>query len=263
MNNHPSIQLKTLSCRLGDRPILQDISFAIPSGSYVSLIGANGAGKSTLLRCLLGQISYVAEQCELLGRPRNEFASKEFGRCVAYVPQQLDYPVEFTVREFVALGRYPHLSPFSMLAPKDRDAIDHALDATGIAALSGRSLNRLSGGERRLACIAAAVAQDAQIFLLDEPLAHLDYRFQVRVQSVLQQLRDVKDRTLVVVTHDIDSTVFRSSRVLALREGRLILDGTPADLLHGTMLEEIYATPFERLENSEGDPVVIPHEDRS
>ena len=263
MNDSAAIQLKNLYCRLGGRPVLEDVSFATPRGSYVSLIGANGAGKSTLLRALIGQIPFKAERCDILGRPRNSYTAKEFGRSVAYVPQQLDYPVEFTVREFVAMGRYPHLSPFSLLSPDDRSAIDRALECTGIESLSERPLNRLSGGEQRLVCIAAAVAQDADIFLLDEPLAHLDYRFQVRVRSVLQQLGEQKYRTLLVVTHDIDATVFKGDRVLALREGRLLLDGTPEELLQGEMLEDIYGTSFERLEGPGGTPVVVPREGAS
>lgn len=253
-----ALHIESLHCELSNQTVLDGVSFRIPRGEYVSLLGPNGAGKSTLLRCILGQTACRASRIDVLNRARKDYPAKELGRAIAHVPQQLEYPVDFTVREFAMLSRYPHLSPFSRPTAVDRDIVEQALIEAGIEDFANRSLRRLSGGERRLACIAAALAQGAEILLLDEPLAHLDYRYRVRVQTLLQRLHDNDERTLLIVTHDVDAGVFSGDRAIALRQGHLVFDAPPADLLKGNALERIYDTPFERIDDPAGRPIVLP-----
>jgi iron complex transport system ATP-binding protein len=258
MSESAAISIRSLCCVRGGQRVLDDVSFDVRKGQYVTLLGPNGAGKSTLLQCVLRQAPIERGRVEVLGQPAEGFAPKAFGRAVAHVPQQLDYPVEFSVREFALLSRYPHLSPFSAPGRGDYEAADEALEAAGIADLAERPLRRLSGGERRLACIAAALAQGADILLLDEPLAHLDYRYRVRVQELLRNLHKRDERTLLVVTHDVDAGVFAGDRAVALRQGRVVFDDSPTRLIEDGTLEAIYDTAFERLRDADGRPVVTP-----
>lgn len=224
--------------------ILRGISFSVATGDYVSIIGPNGAGKTTLLKCLDGIYRSWHGRILLDGADLKKIPRKAAARRVSYVSQAEEAPIPFSVREFVTMGRYPYMSPFSSVSSEDRSAVDRALALTGTSALSARPMATLSGGERQKVKIAAAIAQQAKLMLLDEPATFLDPAHQAEVFGILERLNREDGAAVVAVTHDINSALLFSRRIVALKQGKVTFDGGPAQMADGSVTERIYGIPF-------------------
>jgi len=255
----PRVVVEELSVHLGEAEILREVSLAVGGGEFLTVIGPNGAGKSTLLRCLDGILAPSSGQVLIDDRPIEEFDRRELARTVSYVPQPDAGPLDYGVRSFVEMGRYPHINAWAALTKADAAAVDDAMELTGVAELADRSMSSLSGGERQRASIAAALAQGGSILLLDEPTSFLDYRHQVQILDLLDHLHDENDLTIVAVTHDLNSTVASSDAVIALKDGRVAATGNPAELLDADTLAAIYDANFRLVAGGHrGLPLVLP-----
>jgi len=253
------IQVNDLSFNVGPKSILREVTFKVRRGEYVVLVGPNGAGKSTLLRCLMRVHRSARGRIDVHGRPLDDYSQRELARHIGYVPQAGGEVFPYTVEQFVTMGRYPHLSPFGSLSADDRRAVEEAMRRTGTLALADRLLDTLSGGERQQVYIAAALAQGADILMLDEPTTFLDYRHQHEVTSLLRRSNREQGVTVVAVTHDLNHAALEADRVVALREGRVIFEGKPLDVMQADVLERIYATRLTLLEHPQaGIPIVVP-----
>lgn len=255
----PAILAEGLCVRLGEAEILNEVSASVARGEFVAVIGPNGAGKSTLLRCLDGIIEPTAGRVEIGGRAIDEYSRRELARDISYVPQPDAGSLDYTVRSFVEMGRYPHLTAWAALTEADRLAVTEAMGLTGVAELADRSMASLSGGERQRASIAAALAQGGSILLLDEPTSFLDYRHQVQILDLLDRLHREQGLTVVAVTHDLNSTVASADTVLALKDGRVERVGPPTELLDERALSEIFDAEFRLVAGGHrGLPLVLP-----
>jgi iron complex transport system ATP-binding protein len=244
---------------LGEAEILQNVGFTVDQGEFLAVIGPNGAGKSTLLRCLDGIIEPTAGRVEIDGRAVRETDRKTLARTVSYVPQPDAGPLDFTVRTFVEMGRFPHLGAWAALTEADVAAVGEAIRLTGMEGLEHRTLASLSGGECQRASIAAALAQGGSILLLDEPTSFLDYRHQVQILDLLDQLHREQGLTVVAVTHDLNSTVAWADSVLALKNGRVERTGRPEEMLDEKVLAEIFDARFRLVDGGHrGLPLVLP-----
>jgi len=253
------ILVEDLSVSFGEAEILHEVSLAVGKGEFLTVIGPNGAGKSTLLRCLDGILVPSHGRVLIDDRPLTEIGRRELARTVSYVPQPDAGPLDYSVRSFVEMGRFPHISAWAALTEADAEAVDGAMDLTEVAELADRSMSSLSGGERQRASIAAALAQGGSILLLDEPTSFLDYRHQVQILDLLDRLHDESGMTIVAVTHDLNSTVASSDWVLALKDGRVAATGKPAELLDTDALAAIYDAEFRLIEGGHrGLPLVLP-----
>lgn len=255
----PAVDVQQFSCRIGRKEILRDVSFRVAPGEYVSIVGPNGAGKTTLLKCLDAILEGDAGRIEIHGRRLADYARRELAKRVSYVPQA-DGPVpEFTVEQFVLMGRYPYLSPFSSIRGEDRRAVRGALERTGTKEFAGRMLSTLSGGERQKVYLAAALAQGADVLLLDEPTTFLDYRHQAEIRHLLAALNRECRATIVAVTHDLNVAVLESHAIVALSEGAVVYNGPPAGLMRAEVLQRIYGTPFLLVDHPEAAlPAILP-----
>jgi ABC-type cobalamin/Fe3+-siderophores transport system ATPase subunit len=242
--NNPIIQIENLSIALSGNDILKNVSLHINEGEYVSIIGPNGAGKTTLIKCLAGIHRDWSGVIEIAGKPFSNYGTKELAKHQSYVPQAEGRTNPLTVEEFVAMGRYPHLSTFTTLKQEDYEAIDAALERAQLQPFRHRTMNTLSGGERQMAFIAAALAQGTKILLLDEPSTFLDYRHQAEVAALLKNTCRNSGRTVVAVHHDINTATACSDRVFALKEGSIVFSGTPEETANRQVLENIYGTAF-------------------
>jgi iron complex transport system ATP-binding protein len=240
----PLLELQDFSFSIARREILRGLSLAVEAGEYLALLGPNGAGKSTLLKCVVRILRGGRGRLAVAGRPLAEYAQRELARIISYVPQTQGREVPFTVHEFVGLGRYPYCDAFHPLTARDEEAIWTALERTGLVELAGRLLDTLSGGERQRAFIAAALAQEARLLLLDEPAGFLDPRHQAEVHNLLARLNRESGVTVVMATHDINAAALAGRRVAALKEGRLVFDGPPKELMINQTLERIYDRSF-------------------
>lgn len=255
----PRILVENLSVRLGEATVLDDISLAVGRAEFLTVIGPNGAGKSTLLRSIDGILPPASGRVEVDGRPISDFGRRELARTVSYVPQPDTGPVDYTVRSFVEMGRYPHLGSWAALTEADVIAVSEAMELTGVTELANRSMASLSGGERQRALIAAALAQGGSILLLDEPTSFLDYRHQVQILDLLDRLHLDNGLTIVAVTHDLNSTVASSDAVIALKRGKVAATGSPAEMLDADTLAAIYEADFRLIAGGHrGLPLVMP-----
>ncbi len=241
---NPLLEVTGFSLSIGNRTILQDLSFTVYRGDRVAILGPNGAGKTTLLKCLNRILQGGRGRIQVDGLPLEEYAQIDLARRMAYVPQADGRTAPFTVREFVEMSRYPHLGPLAPIRPEDEAAVDRALKDTGTAALADRPLDVLSGGERQKVFLSAALAQEAEVLLLDEPTAFLDPPRQQELLRTLARLHDERGMTLLFVTHDVNEALAHASRVLALREGAIIFDGPSSALTVGDTLKKVYQHEF-------------------
>jgi iron complex transport system ATP-binding protein len=235
-----------LSVSLGGREILRAVSFSVEPGEWVAVVGPNGAGKSTLLRSLVRVLPphAVRGEVRLRGRALPAFPQRELAREMAYVPQLEEGENPFTVGEFVLLGRYPHLSPFTSVGQADRAAVERALLQTGMAGFSSRRMDTLSGGERQKAAIAAALAQDARFLLLDEPTAFLDPRHAGEVLELLSTLNRERGAAVLSVTHDLNAAAAHARRVLAIAGGEVAWFGAAEEFMDNRVLLPVYGKSF-------------------
>lgn len=253
----PIVQLENLMIRLSGSEILRGVSLSASEGEYLSVIGPNGAGKTTLVKCLAGILAGWGGHILIEGKPFADYSPRERGRLMSYVPQAEGRGSPLTVEEFVTMGRYPYLSPFTTLKPEDIAAVNGAISRAGLETLRHRRLDTLSGGERQMAFIAAALAQQAKILLLDEPATFLDYRHQAQVAAILHDACRASGITVVAVHHDINLAASCSDHICALKSGVVAFSGTPAALLDTAVLESIYDTPFRAIANHPL-PIIIP-----
>lgn len=259
MTTGSAIRVRGLHCRLGDRPVLDDVSFDVAAGEFVSIIGPNGAGKSTLVKCLNGVLRDWEGTVELAGLDVRSGSPREIARRAAYVPQVHGSSTSFHVAEFLMMSRYARRGPFSAPGRADLEAVNRALELTQTALLRERSLDTLSGGESQKVYIAAALAQETPILLLDEPITFLDPRYQHEVNSLLKRLNRDQGLTVVSVSHDINSAVLSSHRILGLKAGRQVFLDSIEALMRPGQLTAIFDTDFLFVAHPEsGQPLVVP-----
>jgi len=235
-----------LAWEAGGRRILGPVDLDVLPGECLAVVGPNGAGKTTFLRLLTGLLRPAAGELAYRGRPFAALSRRALARRIAYVPQIRPARVPLTVEEVVLLGRYPHLSAFQM-APRSEDfaAVDKALDLVGIEELRGRPVDELSGGERQAVFIAAALAQESELMVLDEPTIHLDARHQSDLAGLLLRLKADSGRTVVLATHDLNLASLLGDRLLALSAGKVLAVGTPAEIVVPDLLERLFRARFE------------------
>lgn len=236
--------IERYSFSIGGKQILRDVSFKVLDGEYLSIIGSNGAGKSTLLKCMDRINTGGSGAITVLGKSLGSYSGKELARRVSYVPQAGGGTFPFTVNEFVLMGRYPYLSPFTAIGKTDRQAAEDALETTGMVEFSHRSISTLSGGERQKVFIAAALVQGAGILLLDEPTTFLDPRHAGDILRIMVRLNRESGVTIVSVTHDINNAALHSHRIIALREGSVTYDGPSEGIMDNRVLGRIYGGNF-------------------
>ncbi len=255
----PVIDVRNFSFRLGKKLILREVSFSVRKGEYLAIIGPNGAGKTTLLKCIDRILPGGSGEIEVCGRPLRSYRQRELARLMGYVPQADGRVFPFTVEQFVMMGRYPYLSPFSAVSREDAQAVGEALELTGTAEFADRLLDTLSGGERQKVYIAAAMAQGADVLLLDEPTTFLDYRHRAEIEALLARANRCSGVTIVAVTHDVNHAALHSDRIVALREGSVTFCGSPGEVMKLDVLERIYGTSFLLAEHPRaGVPIIVP-----
>lgn len=222
--------------------VLRGISLGIPAGALTAILGPNGGGKTTLLHLLLGWLQPRTGTVQLQDRPLGSFSHRERSRLIGLVPQSEHIPFEFTLLDYVLLGRAPHLGALAMPGDQDVEAARQAIQRVGLSGLMQRPLTQMSGGERQLATIARALAQHPAILLLDEPTAHLDLANRRRVRDVLRQL--VADGIAVVcTTHDPALAAGMAEAIILIRAGEVVAAGPIETTLTSAQLSATYGLP--------------------
>lgn len=248
-----TVDIRNLSFAYEKQPVIRTLSLAVEKGVCFVIIGPNGSGKTTLVRLIAGSLKAAGGSIDILGQPIQRYRRKALAREVAMVPQMVALDFPFSVAEFVAMGRSPHLGLLGLTTAADNEIVDRALRFTEIDQLAGRTLDQLSGGERQRALIARAICQEPRIILLDEPTAALDPAHQIRVMDLMEKLKAEQQVTVIMVSHDLNLASLYGDRILLLDQGRIVAHGPPARVLTGEHLEQAYGCAMLVDQNPLGD----------
>jgi len=252
-----ALALDRVSVALGGARVVDRVSAEVDDGEWIALIGPNGAGKTTLLRAVAGLVPYEGH-ITVFTDAAHELSRRELARRVALVPQVPLMPADATVRQYVLLGRTPHVSYLGSERRSDHVAAEAAVEQLDLASLAHRRLGSLSGGERQRAILARALAQDAPILLLDEPTTALDVGRQQQVLEIVDRLRAGGRLTVFSTMHDLTLAGQYADRLLLLDSGRVVAGGTAGDVLTRALISEHYGAHVDVVDAPGSGFVVVP-----
>ena len=239
--------------------IAEGLSLTLAKRRFTAILGPNGCGKSTLLKALARQLAPQAGRVLLDGRDIAGMGSKEAARALGLLAQGAEPPEGLSVEALVRQGRYPHRGPFSPWTQADTEAVERALQRTGLAPLRHRPVEALSGGQRQRAWIAMVLAQAAGVLLLDEPTTWLDLRHQIEVLGLMRRLVDIEGMTVVAVLHDLDQAARHADEVVMMKAGRIVATGDIAATLRPDLLAEVFGVHIDVSPDPvTGRPLCIP-----
>jgi iron complex transport system ATP-binding protein len=253
------LEARGLHASYGATRALDGLDAEIQRGELVALLGENGSGKSTFLKVVARIVTPGAGELRLDGRPIESVGRRESARRIAYLPQSLDLVFPIRCLDLVLQGRAPHARGFSADSVEDRDRAIDAMRACDVDELADRDAAALSGGEKRRVFLARALAQDAGVWLLDEPTAGLDPRHRLQFLDLLARTHEERGTTVVLVTHEIDLAGSIADRVILLRSGRALASGPPGETLTPDRMRETFGIESRIEVDGEGHRRVLPY----
>lgn len=225
---------------------LRDVSLEVKRGEFVGIIGPNGAGKTTLITLINGLGKLVQGRVWVLGHSINKGSINGIRKRVGYVAQlqNIDPRMPISVEEVAMIGRYSQLGAFRRPGKADRDIVSEMLELVGMSHLAKRPIGHLSGGEQQRVAVARALAQEPEMFLLDEPTASLDWRAQKEIMELVKQIHETRNLTTLFVTHDLNALPDTCDRVVLMKGGRIWREGNPEEMLQQDTLSQLYDAPI-------------------
>ena len=248
-----NISAKDIHLSYGEKEILKGVDIHSENGEFVGLIGPNGSGKSTLLKCIYRILKPNAGQVFLDEEELRAMSIKESARKMGVVAQHNYYNFEFTVREVVMMGRAPHKKALERDNAKDYEIVEEALKTVGMEGFAQRSFSTLSGGEQQRVILARALAQQTPCLILDEPTNHLDITHQLQLMRIVKNL----SATVISAIHDLNIAAMFCDRIYALKEGRIIAQGTPREVLTEDFIRQVYQVDAEIAKDSSGQMHIL------
>ncbi|MCB4208510.1 ABC transporter ATP-binding protein [Arthrobacter sp. UM1] len=254
-----ALEAQGVSLAYESREVISDLSVRIPEGKVTVIVGPNGCGKSTLLRGFARLLKPTRGNFLIEGERLAAMPLKDSAKRLGLLPQQPIAPEGITVRDLVGRGRYPHQGLFRRFSAEDRHAVGRALTVTGTLELAEREVNELSGGQRQRVWIALALAQETPILLLDEPTTYLDLAHQMDVLSLVLDTQRERQGSVVMVLHDLNLAARFADHLIAMRDGRIVGQGAPGEVLTAESVREIFGLESTVIECPEsGKPLVVP-----
>ncbi len=242
------IQIKNINFSYNSKKILKNIDFYVEKGKILSILGPNGSGKTTLLKVIAGILRPDMGEVIVNGKNVLKMQRREMAKLIAYVPQNFEPGFDFTVFDIVSMGRFPHKALLETLDDGDYKKIEWTLKVTGLEDLKMKSIREISGGERQRTIIAMALAQDAEIILMDEPTSNLDIKYQLSILELIKNM--VKEgRTIIITMHDVNLSIRYSDEVIVLSEGEIYSKGKPDDVINEKTIENVYGIKIKILRN--------------
>lgn len=233
-HDQPILDVSKLSFRYNGREALENVTFHLHEAERIAIVGPNGAGKSTLIKVIAGVLQPTSGEVSIYGARPNKHV------CIGYIPQrsQVDWHFPVSVADVVMMGRSAKLGPFNFPHKKDWEIVNHALETVELANLAPRQIGQLSGGQQQRMFIARALAQEAELMLMDEPLTGLDAPSQEGILNLMDRLKREKV-TVLVATHDLDQAATHFDRIMLLNH-KIVAFGKPGDVMHTDNLLKAY-----------------------
>ena len=250
-------EVNRLSFSYSKKPIISNLSFSLHEGEWLTVLGPNGCGKSTLIAVLLQILEKNQGEITFEGKSLQGWDRKDLARRVAVVYQKNEIPFGFTVREIIEMGRYPYQGRWNRWSQADEKAVQTAFSMTQTGEFSEKRFRELSGGEQQRVLIARAIAQEPEVLILDEPIAHLDLRFQYEVLHLCKKLQREQGMTILSVLHEINLAAEFSDRLLLMNQGTDLAKGIPSDVVVPRLIKEAYGINIEIVQKN-GKPYLFP-----
>ncbi len=218
---------------------LKSVNLSVNKGEVVSLLGPNGAGKTTLIKILASILGGFTGSVSVNSSPVGSYKGTELAKLISYIPQVDSYTFDYTVEELVSMGRRPYINEMGLLSQGDREAVKSVLDSFDLYGKRGEVYNNLSGGEKRMVLIARAIAQEAQLLLMDEPMTYLDMHHQSALMEKIMELNG-QGKTILLISHGINLAAEYVKRVVFMKDGSIAADGPPDKVINEAKIREIY-----------------------
>lgn len=253
------LEVNNITLAYDSNIVVKDVDFKINKGEIITLIGANGCGKSTILKAISRSLKPKRGHVYLNGELISKMDTKKLARKMSLLPQMPTAPDDFTTRDLVSYGRYPHTGFAGKLTSKDLEIIDWAIRQTKIEDLQHRQVNTLSGGERQRAWISLALAQQPEVLILDEPTTFLDICHQYEVLELVKRLNKELNITIIMVLHDLNQAARYSHEIIAIKDGGIYTKGKPKEVINEKLLKEVFYIKSKILYDDEHEcPFFIP-----
>lgn len=242
-----ALEVKNLgwSPQVGQPAILHDLSAHFEEGGFYGILGPNGSGKTSFIRHILRFLEAKEGKIYLEEQDINVYSRKKLASFISFVPQNINMEVEFTAYEIVAMGRMPYIERFKSLTKEDHKKIEHAMKITRCSNLKDRPFSYLSGGEAQRVLVARAIAQDTRYLILDEPISHLDIRYQIELMETLKYLNEKENKTIIAILHDLNLSAAYCKEIILMKDGTLFTSGKVEEVLTKPNLKAVYDIEFE------------------
>ncbi len=241
----------------GQAVVLKNVSFKFQRGRFTALVGPNGCGKSTLLKAIMGFLPLFSGGIRLREQSLQKIKRRALAKQVAYLPQDIQCPEYMSLGELIELAGYSRYSLMGGPSEKDRQLFTQALETVGLADMANCHISKLSGGQRQRAWIAMVLAQDTDLILMDEPVNHLDIKYQNGVLTLVRDLCRLHGKTVVVVLHDLNLTAAYADDVVMMREGHIVASGNVEHTITEANVAQTFELPVEVF-SREGRLVCLP-----
>lgn len=248
----PTVEVRELCFAYDQQQVLNNLSARFKQGGLTSIIGPNGSGKSTLLKHMATTIEPHKNSVFIDGKDVVTLKPKSLAELISVVPQAVHVEYAFSALDIVLMGRHIHIKPFGQETKNDLQVAEHAMALTDTLRFRDRSIQSLSGGERQRVILARAIAQDAPILLLDEPITYLDINHQIELMHILRHLIDAGNRTVVAVLHDLNFAMTYSDWVIMLKDGKIFSEGPPEKVLTKAAIEAVYGIEIQIYDDADG-----------
>ncbi|WP_261164182.1 ABC transporter ATP-binding protein [Microbacterium sp. Marseille-Q6965] len=253
------LETQGLRAGYGSSTIVDGVDLALPPGKISVIVGANASGKSTLLKTLARLLAPQDGSVLLDGSRIDALPTKQLARTLGLLPQAPVAPEGIAVADLVSRGRHPHQKLFRSWTAEDELAVARALAETGTAELADAAVDELSGGQRQRVWIAMALAQEAEVLLLDEPTTYLDLAHQVEVLDLLTDLNRERGTTVAMVLHDINLAARYADHLFAMRGGRLVASGAPSEVVTAELVRDVFGLDAHVIPDPvSGTPLILP-----
>jgi len=252
------LKIKNISAGYQNKTVIQNLILDFKMGEFCALLGPNGAGKSTLLMTMIGFQAITQGEILLKKKALKEWEKNELAKVISLIPQDFKLQFDHRVYDLVLMGRFPYLGYWQNYTKKDKDITDRILKQLDLFKLKDKMFSQLSGGEKKRVSIARALVQQSEIILMDEAFANLDINHQLEIMQILSEINRKYKKMIILVSHNINLSADYCDRIIMMKEGNIVADGNPENIINPETIKELYGTNLKVIKNPlSGKPNLI------